>query len=64
MHQTGEADIGGTCIAPPLGCTVRKRGGVGVGGGWSTAAKLEDRRRGELGVGFLRTYLVQFPHGP
>lgn len=33
-------------------------------GGVSSAAKLEDRRRGELGVGFLRTYLVQFPHGP
>lgn len=35
---------------------MRRRGGP-------SAAKPEDRRRGELGVGFLRTHLVQFPHG-
>lgn len=55
----GEADIGGTCIALPLGCTVRKRGGE-----VSSAAKRRIGGAGSWEMGFLGLTLCSFHMAP
>lgn len=52
----GEADTEEPALRPHWDALCAK--------GRQLTAKPEDWRRGELGVGFLRTHLVQFPHGP